>query len=42
MRRSANPSDLHLKQGLLNFDGTPQREYVDLVAAANRKYGGTL
>eukprot|EP01045_Picozoa_sp_COSAG04_P008746 COSAG04_NODE_491_length_13463_cov_5.877432_17_plen_71_part_00 len=36
---SARPPGLHLKQGLLDFDGTPQAEYVALVAAANRKYG---
>ena len=30
---------LKLKQGMLHFNGTPQTEYVDLVAAANRKYG---
>ena len=32
-------TNLHLKQGMLNFDGSPQAEYVSLVAAANKKYG---
>ena len=38
-RSAGRPPGLHLKQGLLDFDGTPQAEYVALVAAANRKYG---
>ena len=37
--RGADAPDLHLKQGLLNFDGSPQDEYVGLVTAANKKYG---
>jgi hypothetical protein len=37
----ANPPHvgLKLKQGMLHYNGTPQTPYVNLVAAANRKYG---
>ena len=37
--RGPGATNLHLKQGLLNWDGTPQAEYVALVTAANKKYG---
>ena len=44
INRAVSPlgGELHLKQGLLKFDGTPHEVYVDAITKANKDLIGTF